>query len=472
MNNLPIEILRYDSNNKLAFYKNHFNKWLFVNSDTASVEYKEIKKSDRLFYTIFNFSEDNNQNKDSRPVEFCSTYAGIKLNEIDFINSEIKNYNFYLETAKNMTERPHYLTSKEKYIILINDYLTFLNNRKIILEKYPYLLQTYFIDKPDFITSNNKYCKGACYGVLKDYKELSLKIGSIQIEYYRLKEKTISDDKKEKLKTLNFLNKRYLKDLKNLLNEVCYYLATKENNFLETPSNVEILSDLLLHIDEHTINLSLYWNYPTIEAFEKYKNSEAFKCNTEILSMTENEYLKYLYNDFDKPFLRIHADENLTISLEFLKDFAIYRKLEKRNKELIKHIENLILELNPPAPEPIKKAESKKPKEPTDPAIAVFIYCILQANLHKQPKRINNKKYCFEVLNKYSLNSKTGKGTMKVKLTKEFDFIKLNNKVRIPKHLKDCKELVLPKLDTRTKEKVLFELEKLEPIKSKQNILK
>lgn len=134
--------------------------------------------------------------------------------------------------------------------------------------------------------------------------------------------------------------------------------------------------------------------------------------------------------------------------------------------------ENLYKELNPPAPEPIKKAESKKPKEPTDPAIAVFIYCILQADLHKQPKRINNKKYCFEVLNKYSLNSKTGKGTMKVKLTKEFDFIKLNNKVKIPKHLKDCKELVLPKLDTRTKEKVLFELEKLEPIKSKQNILK
>lgn len=354
--NLPIHILDYDTENKQAYYKHFYYKWLFINSDTASFKNESIPKNDRLFYLIGKKITETTNNKND--IEFCGTSAGIKLNEIDFINFEIEAYKKYLTYCKSFENISS--TNILSFLIKIKDYLKFLSNRKIILEKYPYLLQTYFIDKPDLIVSNNKYCKGACYGILKDFKDLSLKINRLQIEYFKLKEQTNSDNRKEKIKASNYLNKQYLKDLKNLLNEVCYFLATKENDFLETPSNVEILSNLLLHIEEHTTNLSLYWAYPTIEAFEKFKNSKAFKYNAEIFNMTENEYLKYLFNEFDKPFLRIYADENLTISLEFLKEFQIYRKLEKQNKELIKHIENLILELNPPATEKIKEPETKE----------------------------------------------------------------------------------------------------------------
>ena len=464
--NLPIHILDYDTENKQAYYKHFYYKWLFINSDTASFKNESIPKNDRLFYLIGKKITKTTNNKND--IEFCGTSAGIKLNEIDFINFEIEAYKKYLTYCKSFENISS--TNILSFLIKIKDYLKFLSNRKIILEKYPYLLQTYFIDRPDFIVSNNKYCKGACYGVLKDYKELKAEVNKFQINYYKLLEKSNSNDRIEKIKNSNYLRKQYLSDLFKLLKEICYFLATKDNDFLETKANTSILAELLYHINEHASKFSLYWSYCTIEAFDNFYKSNEFKCKADSHEITKSELLNDLKNpDLNITFLTLGIDENLTISLEFLKEFQIYRKLEKQNKELIKHIENLILELNPPAPEKIKEPEkiNSTKKEPTDPAKAVFIYCVLKAKLHEQPKRTNNRKYCFEVLDKYSLNSKTKKGTMKNKLTKEFDFIKLNNKVKIQKHVKDCKEQILPKLDPSTKNIVLKELKKLEPTISK-----
>jgi hypothetical protein len=390
-------------------YKNHLNKLPFE-------YFKKHKEDGRNLYSFY-------------PYE---------LNELkNYYDSEKKMFVYRFRKDGTALHLYFNATETDTFTFITNslhEKIDLIENRLNIIENYPAIVNFTPFPEQELFVSQNQFCKGFIYSEPKDYKTLSNKVNSLSIGYNKILDKINSGTKKEKINAFNYLNMKYLSDLKGLLNDVVIFVANQKDVFFETKANLTPLADLLHFIDCFAKEHQKKWHFPTVETFIKNIDNIDFESSEQSKSEYLSDMLSIIKNQ-TKTGLKYNVEETLTIDLICLSDFPIYNKLKNQKEKLISYIES-ILQNEPEQTQPEKKPEIKL----TAPAKDLFCKILIESGIEKVTEK-NIMHTCTRICKKYNieLQSKLGKS-----------YYHTHKTVVERKYLRQISELILPTIkDTK-----------------------